>query len=169
MTARKKTDAAKQTAEALFDELRSAFTNAERIIIQIIDTEAWRHLGYTSFAEAWNERMAGVRLATDAVKAHVVYALLESKTVDEVVEVLNMPEEIVANLKRQKKTGIPAGLATVRRHLRRHPGPAQTIRVTVTEHEYAAWTQLAVDMGKPLTEIAAVALREYFAGQLVSV
>ena len=46
-----------------------------KAIIAIIETEAWKALGYKSFAEAWNKEMDGVTIAA-ATQAHVIYQLL---------------------------------------------------------------------------------------------
>ncbi|PZF83213.1 hypothetical protein [Jiangella anatolica] len=79
----------KKQAEETWKELREHFVNAEALIKKIIDSKAWEPLGYASFAEAWNDRMAGVRLATDAARAYVVYALYDSgHTPDEVAGVV---------------------------------------------------------------------------------
>lgn len=155
-----------RAAEALFDEVRDSLVNAEWVIIQIIQTEAWRVLGYSSFAEAWAERMFGVRLATDGVKAHVVYALLASVDVEEVASQTRIDPEIVKALKRQKAAGVPAKFATVRRHFRRKPCKAQTIHVAVTEDEYAAWSASTKARGADLADEAAEVLRRHFSTAL---
>ena len=166
-------------AEALFAELRDSLVNAERVTIRIIETEAWRRLGYDSFAEAWSDRMAGVRLATDVMKAHVVYALLESASVDEISAQTRVRPDIVKILKRQKGAGVPARNATarrplgqaevddefsaVRRHMRRKRGSAKTIHVTVTVGEYADWVASARARGTNLADESAAVLRCHFA------
>ena len=45
----------------LWDELKRGFVNAERVLVRIINERAWEPLGYSSFNEAWTDRMQGVR------------------------------------------------------------------------------------------------------------
>lgn len=86
-------------AEALWVSLRSALVNAEAAIVEIIKTRAWEPLGYDTFAQAWNDRMRGVKLAA-ACNTHIVYALLDEarplppKATPVPVRVENMPRRV---------------------------------------------------------------------------
>lgn len=121
----------KKTAEALFDSLANALNNAEKILIEIIRTKAWQQLGYETFTDAWNERLAGVRLATGAMRAHVVYALLEEGlTNEEVIKATMTPDSVVKSLAAQRADGVPAGYVWVRGGPRRvPPRPISTLHV----------------------------------------
>lgn len=66
-----------EQASALWADLRGSFINAEKRIVEIIELKAWEPLGFESFAEAWASKMHGIRLATEEVRAHVVYADVE--------------------------------------------------------------------------------------------
>lgn len=72
-----KADEALATRQAgdLWDSLRDNLVNAEATLAKIIETRAWEPLGYSNSLEAWNDRLKGVRLATDAMRAAVVYAM----------------------------------------------------------------------------------------------
>lgn len=65
-------------AEKLWTDIRTDLVNVEKNIIKAIKVRAWEPLGYASFVECWNNRLKGVRLATDVLKVHVVYALFET-------------------------------------------------------------------------------------------
>lgn len=75
MTARKISKAA---AEKLWTDIRTDLANAEKNIIKAIKARAWEPLGYASFVECWNDRLKGIRLATDVLKVHVVYAMFDA-------------------------------------------------------------------------------------------
>lgn len=68
----------KAAAEKLWADIRTDLANAEKNIIKAIKTRAWEPLGYESFVACWNDRLQGIRLATDVLKVHVVYALFET-------------------------------------------------------------------------------------------
>lgn len=153
----------RKAAESLFTQLREHLTNTEKVIIRIIETEAWSVLGYDSFAAAWNERMKGVSLATQAIKAHVVYALLDTANVEDVIGMVSVAPEVVQNLKRQKGIGVPPQLATVvRRHTRSLPSAPSTIRITVTATEYQAWSKAAERRGVTLTAEVEALVRAHY-------
>ena len=126
-------------AAQMWDDLRDAFSNLEEKLIAIIQAKAWEPLGYESFAEAWTDRMQGFRLATDHMKAQVVYALLEDgKEQEEVLDLLGtqVSTQAVSDLAAQRDIGVPAEFATVRRHFRRLPGRPRFIRVELREDEF---------------------------------
>ena len=113
-------------ASALWDELRSALANFERVLTQIVETRAWEPLGYANFAEAWQDRMRGTRLATAQAAATVVYGLLDAGVPKErIPDVLgpgsNVGPAKVAVIARQRDNGVPASIATDRD--RRAPQP----------------------------------------------
>lgn len=73
-----------EDADRLFGRLRTAFIAVETALADIIAARAWEPLGYASLAEAWADRMKGVKL-TGATQAYVAFALLDSgATVDDI-------------------------------------------------------------------------------------
>jgi len=156
-------------AEALWSELREGFVNQERLIKQIIADRAWEPIGFTSFVEAWNARMKGIRLATDALKAHVVYALfdsgLEARGVYEALGVgSGVTPEAVRVLGEKKALGIPADFATtrVRSHERAKPGEARFLRVELRPDELDYFRDLCEARGRDVHEESAKAIRQHF-------
>lgn len=77
----------KAAAEKLWADIRTDLANVEKNLIRAIQTKSWVPLGYDSFVACWNDRLKGVRLATDVLKVHVVYALLDVS--DDTAEVVN--------------------------------------------------------------------------------
>lgn len=159
----------KRQAEKMWSELKGHFVNAEKVIIQIIQAKAWEPLGYGSFAEAWAERMAGARLASEELRAHVVYAMFdEGMDEPEVNEALGVGSGVgphqVKMLRRQKSNGVPAGMAStrVRSHLRKKPDAPRTIHVTLSSDEYNRFKELAADRGLSVEKIATEAIRAAF-------
>lgn len=155
---------AETDAVKLWDELRDHFTNMEKTIIRIIETEAWKPLGYSTFAEAWNDRMQGVRLAGE-VRAHVVYFMLaEGERVDVISEMTGIGTGSVEDLKRQKSNGVPPEAATlVRQHRRRPPREAFRLTVEMSHDERERFTKICKDRSLDMREEALTAIRERFA------
>lgn len=157
----------KAAAEKLWAELREAFANAEAIIKQIIETKAWEPLGYPTFAAAWNDRLAGLRLATDCMRAHVAYALFDSGLgVEDVVKATGgqIGDRAAAALARQKTNGVPPNLATtrVRAHERVLPAPPSVLHVSLTPDELASFKGIAESRGLDVQAEAVKALRAHF-------
>lgn len=156
-------------AEALWDDLKSTLSNAERTIVQIINTKAWEPLGYPSFAAAWAENMTGVRLATEAMRVHVVYALYDSGLHDEEVRTVLGPVSGVtptslATIRRQRDNGVPPSLATtrVRSYERPLPSLPRTVHVELTEEEFSRYAAQAARIGSSVKTEAEKAIRMHF-------
>lgn len=151
-------------ARALWDDMRSGFVRLERLIVEIVENRAWEPLGYASFAEAWNDRMQGVRLATGAVKAHVVYALLEGGSSEaEAARILSgsgVSPSSVKEIAEKRASGIPATL--VRSHTRRKPSAAAFARVELTASELAYFRGLSEARGIDMHGEMAKAIRWWF-------
>lgn len=160
----------KREAEELFNGLRDDLMSAERRIVRIIKTRAWEPLNYESFAQAWNERLDGISLATGALKAHVVYALLDTMTPEEIgATVTGVSTRLARHLKREKEEfgkRPEDAEVVVRTFVRRRPTPPQTIRVEVTPAEYAAWASSAAVEGETIGEYSAEVLRRHFTRKL---
>lgn len=153
----------KRDAEALFAQLHELLVNTERVIIEIIERKAWAALGYPSFEAAWLDRMKGVRLATSAMKAHVVYSLLDTSTPEDVADAIRMHPGLVEVLARQKKNGVPAGRAIVRQRHRGKPSQPSCVTVQLTVAERAQFASQAMEAGSSLAELSAQMIREGFA------
>ncbi|WP_072689345.1 hypothetical protein [Rhodococcus marinonascens] len=156
-------------AAAMWSDLRGHFVNAERKIIEIIEARAWEPLGFESFAEAWASKMAGVRLATDEVRAHVVYAMFDGGMDDEQINAnlgvgSGVSDRQVKVLRRQRSNGVPVSLAStvVRSHYRRRPSEPRTIRVELHSAEYARYVAIAKDLERDVADIATEAVRLAF-------
>lgn len=154
-------------AEKLWSELRELFVNAEAKIKEIIETRAWEPLGYGSFAEAWNDRMAGVRLATDAARAYVVYALFDDG-LDEGGVAAALPPgsgvgpSAIKALRRQRSNGVPADFAVVREHLRAKPGEPRYVHVELSPDEYENFKAIAEKRNLNFASESAKAVRAHF-------
>jgi hypothetical protein len=155
----------KKQAEALWSELREAFANTERVIIQIIQAKAWEPLGYKSFADAWKSRMAGVRLATDLARVHVVYAMFNESIPDaDLIEAVGVGDEVLASLRSQFNNGVPADFAQyrVRAHLRKSPSPACRIQIELSPDELVSFRGVTDSLGLDLTAEATRVVRNHF-------
>lgn len=97
-------------ATALWADLRHHLMNAERVIAEIIETRAWEPLGYSSFAEAWDEQNLSDITFAPEIRAHVVYALLDGGLADEEVaaQVKGVGRARAERLREQKSDGVPA-------------------------------------------------------------
>lgn len=157
------TDLSKDTASSLWDELRDGFNSIEKTIIRIIEVEAWKPLGYATFAEAWNDRMSGVRLAGE-VRAHVVYFMLsEGEDVDAISTTTGIGTGSVADLKRQKSNGVPPEAATlVRQHRRNRPRPPFRLTVELSQEERERFMEVCKTHNLDIAEEALGAIRERF-------
>lgn len=146
-------------ADALWRELRDALTAAHDAIRRIVETRAWEPLGYATFSDAWNERMAGVPLATTEAKAWVVYTMLdEGRTVSDIsAKVAGVAERTASLLREQHAAGVSPEYATarkpsfakpengtvVREHIRRLPSEARRLHCTPSTRDYLRFTDIA--------------------------
>jgi len=159
----------REAATKLWDQLRDHFVHAEKIIIEIIEKRAWEPLGYGSFAEAWRDRLGGIQLTTNEIRAHVVYQLLaEGADEAEVNETLGPGSGVgiasIRALQRQRSNGVPASRATtvVRQHLRQPPSGSRFVRAQFTGEEYARFRELADAAGTTVSAVAEDAIRTAF-------
>jgi hypothetical protein len=108
----------KARAKALVADLRTNLLNAEKNIIEIIKTRAWEALEYKTFRAFWDSELSDVRLATDALRGHVVFSLFdEGLSNPEIVEVLGgrVGDQSIAALRQQHEAGVaPADASTAR-------------------------------------------------------
>jgi len=154
-------------AEALWDSLRDAFANTEKVIVTIIETRAWEPLGFDTFAQAWMARMSGIRLATEMMRAHVAYALFASGLSDAEAQKavgFSIGTEAIRRLREQSEMGVPPSLATtrVRSHERSKPSAPETLHVRLTPDELSMFRELAEVRGLDVQAEAAKAVRAHF-------
>lgn len=156
-------------ALALWEELRSAMTNLDRLVRRVVETKAWEPLGYSTFSEAWSARMQGTRLGTSSMAAHVVYALID-EGMDRDTALLTLgpssgigPRKFDA-LARQRDNGVPPHLATtvVREHFREKPTAPHVIHVELSHDEWLDFRALADANGCDMADEAAKAVRSHF-------
>lgn len=153
-------------ADRLWNRVRDSLLGAEKAVIAIIETEAWKPLGYKSFAEAWGKEMDGVTIAA-ATKAAVIYQLLtEGLTPIEITDtVTRVAPETAEGLKRQKDNGVPADKATtteVRRRQRKLPGPWKWLRLKVDGDTHRQWARIAKRNNTTVAQIALPAIEAAF-------
>jgi hypothetical protein len=148
----------KRDAEILWAAIRAALTNTEAAILAVIASEAWKPLGFGTFAEAWDARMRGVSLS-NTVKAHVIYVMLtEPVSMETIASLTNVDLAKVQHLAEQQRFGIPPEAATVvHQHLRKSPGKRLAIRVVYTESEMLYAREVARRSGKDLREVSKTA------------
>lgn len=129
----------KEQAEQLWGELAGGFATIESVIPRIIAEKAWEPLGYTTFAEAWADRLKGHRLATSEPMARVLYALMDDGASDmQMIELIGtqLSPEVAARVRVQHDAGVPPEYASVRAHARKLPGRPRFVRVELREEEY---------------------------------
>ncbi|HEY9249238.1 MAG TPA: hypothetical protein VIO38_08905 [Rariglobus sp.] len=178
-------------AEQAWADLRSALVNFENALVRVVETRAWEPLGYVNFAEAWADRMSGVRLATAVSKAVVVYSLIDAGQTRETALSTLGPSSGVGPatfdaLARQKDAGVPPEFATT---VTRRPDPLpptvppaapplsvvashyrtteraepHTVRVELTSSEYTHFKAVAERHGMDLADVATRAVKAEFA------
>lgn len=133
-----------ERAEQLFAEIRNGLLNVERSLIEFVTGRGWVLLGYVSFEELWQEKLADVHLATDAMRASVVYALLDEDMTDkEIIAAMDgrVGDDWVSAFRRQRANGVPPHLAStrVRAHRRSRPSQPTDFRIHLHPDERAQW------------------------------
>lgn len=160
----KKSD--EKQASLLWDKLHSYLVNSQKVIEEIIEKRAWEPLGYSTFFEAWNDRMGDITLATE-IRPHVVYQMISEGASDEQVAdaVKGISERLPASLRRQRSNGVPpsaADMSTVRQHLRKKPSRADTLHLKIGTTRLARYQVIADRHGKSVAEIALEAIESRF-------
>lgn len=148
----------KANAEKLWSQLREAFLNTEELINQIVETEAWKPLGYNTFIDAWAARMDGVTL-TGTQQATVVYAMLnDGAKIAEIADTIKGVGPKKARAYEQAHdAGISAKDARFHTDNARRPStpaaPRNTIRMEgFNSDDLEAWQSAARDEGTPFPE-----------------
>lgn len=150
-------------AEAQWAELRSALTNVEQVIKNIIATKAWKPLGYETFGEAWDARMQGVALANN-IKPYVIYAMLdEALTLEDITTSTGWGMDQVSRAAEDYHFGVPVdGATVVRQHVRRAPGERKMIHIPFEPDEYAWLHDFARRQGRDIAREARIAIVSHF-------
>jgi hypothetical protein len=134
-------------AQKLWDQLKQCLINAGRITEEIITTEAWKPLGYGSFAESWmGQGMNEIEIASD-MRPQVVYQLYAEGHSEEFVadNVLGVGPAKAKAYRRERANGVPANRArgkseaattdddkvVVTEHGRGKPSKPETLHITV--------------------------------------
>lgn len=153
------TTVSEASALALLDRMRSALFDFEAALTEFITAEAWTALGHNSFAECWAANMSDITIAAE-LRPLVVYRMFDDGATDEDIQksVKGVGAHGAEELRRQKKNGVPAGMARVRQHNRRHPAPPRFVTVDVGPELLAHYKQVAHDHGTTVEIIAADAL-----------
>lgn len=148
----------KANAEKLWSELRNALLNTEELINRIVETEAWKPLGYNTFIDAWADRMADVTL-TGTQQVTVVYAMLEdgAKTAEIADAIKNVGPAKARAYEQAHSAGMSAKDARFHTNNARRPStpaaPRNTIRMEgFNSDDLEAWQNAASDEGTPFPE-----------------
>lgn len=151
----------KRAAQALLDSIRTDLLHVEENIVKFIRARGWEPLGFDTFIEAWNANMKGVRLSTDALKAHVVFAMFEDGLSDEeIIRATGVGDATVGRMRERKADGIDPKYVSVRPHTKSYPEPSKSIRLEFDTHEEKKyWEDLCDAKGRNLHELCLRASR----------
>jgi hypothetical protein len=160
----------KKSAQALVTQARDGLVSAEQAIRKIIETSAWTALGYESFVAMWRQEFDGVQLASEGLRAAVVYKMFDgSATAAETSAALVSTGIGPAGVKKLKAVyddGVPADLAPreirVRSHLRARRGATQTIHVEISADQYAHFAAVAKRFDSDIRKEAEKAILTHF-------
>ena len=101
----------KKQAEALVNKLQNGLLQVEEALNDIISTKAWEPLGYTSFAEMWEDRITPLGLnITREIRGEVIYAMFDNgDSVEDISDaVKGVSESTVKAMKQAKGQGVSA-------------------------------------------------------------
>ena len=148
----------KANAEKLWSELRDALLNVEELINRIVETEAWKPLGYNTFIDAWADRMGDVTL-TGTQQATVVYAMLNdgAKTSEIAGAVQGVGGAKARKYAQAHESGMDTETAAAHASTPRRPvtppAPRNTIKMEgFNSDDLGAWQAAARDEGTPFPE-----------------
>lgn len=159
----------KTYAEQLVQQLRQGLLATQDALQKIIDWKAWEPLGYSSFRELWDDRLADIEL-TGVMRATVVYAMFSEGANDEQVAttVKGVGGKTVTALRQAHQYGltpkqgsIHAARTQVRPHTRKLPTKRNGVYLEgFTDTEIKRWNDLAEDLGVDRNDMLREALRE---------
>lgn len=98
-------------AEQLFNQLKNSLLEVEAVLQDIIETRAWEVLGYTSFAQAWDDRIAPLGLSiTRELRGQVIYAMFDNgDSVEDISDAVSgVSQNTVEQMKKAKEQGVSA-------------------------------------------------------------
>lgn len=153
-----------EEAQRLWDSLKALLTDTREAIQEIIKTRAWEPLGFKTFSDAWKANMSEIELARE-LRPYVVYQLLsEGRSTDDVADaVKGVGPETAEELDRQRRNGVPAEFAVVRKHFRRKPCQPDTIHLKIGKTMLAEYQRISAVVGAGVEDIAKEAISQRFA------
>lgn len=154
----------KKRAEALWQDLRSALEMSEQKIAEIVKTRAWEPLGYSSFAECWEDRLSDLRLSSE-LRAVVVFAMFDdgAGVSEACAAVAGVGPDTAKKLKTAHRKGMSAKGATtlVRQHERRPRSGQRFVRAELSPDELDSVKDAARAADVPVDEfVRRAVLRE---------
>jgi hypothetical protein len=168
-------------AEALFEGARCDFESLVERIERIVATQAWKVLGYKSFAAAWRVHFGDVVLETPMAKKLVIAQLLSDglspdevalsvsgvgpATVRRVADVLSegVPLDAIS-LQGKRSTLVPTDdRAVVSEHYRKKPGAATKVSVNLGAKKHALLRRQAGSLGQTTQQFILDAIDERLA------
>ena len=143
-------------AEKRCTDGRAGYEEYQRAIKEGIANQDWKTLGYNTFLDYWTDRWGDIAPTPD-ILPHVVYEMLnEGNTNDAIADVVTgVGPEGVANLRRQKNSGVPAEKADAnRKPSRPKTGPDRgTVFVHAGPELGAHWDAIAAQRGVSTSDL----------------
>jgi hypothetical protein len=154
-------------ATELLASIRTSLANAEACIIELIKGRAWEVLGYETFTQMWNVEFKGIRLATELLRAHIIYAMFdEGASPGQVARQTagRVGEQEAEKYLQKYRNGTPPEVATtrVRAHDRVLPSEPKYVHIEVLPSELETWKGIAEARGLNFQVEAKKALAEHF-------
>lgn len=164
MTSNTTTALSRDRAAQMWENLRNALLLTEESIREIVRLRAWEPLGYDSFLSAWTDLMRDVPLASQCLKAAVIYAMFDQGAGDQEVAlaVHQAGPRTVREMRRNHQLNVPPSLVRVKSFERRHPSPPQTVKFALPASQYADLTTRAAEENVTLGELARALVLNYF-------
>lgn len=160
----------KTAARRLVNQAKGAFGTLEEVLPKIIEGEAWLALGYADVYEFWRAEFSDYRLATEAARVELVYAMFRAgkDDVETAVAVKGVGGEGVKARRRQFNSGFTpeeAEAAGFKVHVLSGPEPkTRTVVVGPYSHEeYDTLEKAAHAAGSTVAKEARKAIDAWFA------
>lgn len=176
----------KTEAERLINDIRQNILDLDRNVRAFIMGRGWEALGYETFAEAWEDRFADLKLSQMWTKAVATRALAdEGLSATEIAVMLGGSARVTTNILSELLAGVPVEAVSgqvrstptievaedetvVREHVRKKErAEPHIIHVKLTPAERKRFETIAKAEGLTLDGAAEIALRLYFAEKAV--
>jgi hypothetical protein len=156
-----------ERAEELWSAAHQCLLDLQGVIVTIIAERAWEPLGYTTFADAWKDRMADITMAPE-IRPYVVYQMFkEDRSPDQVAEMVKgVSPAVAAILQRQQQMGVPPDKASTRNAKPISESPYATLFIRLSRDTLTRWRVLAEQRGTTLEDFAFNATAAAFAEKL---